>query len=236
MGLETTTYINGLVASNPAGGDDRSQGDDHIRLIKSAIKNTFPNIDGAMTLTDEVINALPTTKANLESPTFTGVPAAPTAAPGTNTTQLATTAFVTLADNLKANIASPTLTGTPAAPTAAPGTNTTQLATTAFVKAAIAVGEGSSASGNGWVKLPGGLIFQWGSRSCSFVPGNTASPVTFPIAFTTVFQTYATFDSSSVQTTSAVIGTASKTTTGFNIHTYSNNSFAASVAWFAIGV
>ncbi len=36
-------------------------------------------------------------KAPLASPTLTGVPAAPTAAPGTNTTQLATTAFVTAA-------------------------------------------------------------------------------------------------------------------------------------------
>lgn len=35
--------------------------------------------------------------ALLASPTFTGVPAAPTASPGTNTTQLATTAFVTAA-------------------------------------------------------------------------------------------------------------------------------------------
>lgn len=35
--------------------------------------------------------------APLASPTFTGVPAAPTAAPGTNTTQLASTAFVTAA-------------------------------------------------------------------------------------------------------------------------------------------
>jgi hypothetical protein len=33
-------------------------------------------------------------KAPLASPTFTGTPAAPTAAPGTNTTQVATTAFV----------------------------------------------------------------------------------------------------------------------------------------------
>jgi hypothetical protein len=33
-------------------------------------------------------------KANIASPTFTGVPAGPTASPGTNTTQLATTAFV----------------------------------------------------------------------------------------------------------------------------------------------
>jgi hypothetical protein len=34
------------------------------------------------------------TKANLASPTFTGTPKAPTAATGTNTTQIATTAFV----------------------------------------------------------------------------------------------------------------------------------------------
>lgn len=34
-------------------------------------------------------------KANLASPTFTGTPAAPTATAGTNTTQIATTAFVT---------------------------------------------------------------------------------------------------------------------------------------------
>ena len=71
--------------------------------------------------------------ATLASPTFTGVPAAPTATAGTSTTQLATTAFVTTADNLKAPIASPTFTGTPAAPTATAGTSTTQLATTAFV-------------------------------------------------------------------------------------------------------
>ena len=80
-----------------------------------------------------------TLKANLVSPTFTGTPAAPTATAGTNTTQLATTAFVTTADNLKANLASPTFTGTPAAPTATAGTNTTQLATTAFVTAADAL-------------------------------------------------------------------------------------------------
>jgi hypothetical protein len=58
------------------------------------------------------------------SPAFTGVPTAPTAAVGTSTTQLATTAFVT---------ASPQFTGVPVAPTAASGTATTQLATTAFV-------------------------------------------------------------------------------------------------------
>ena len=37
------------------------------------------------------------TKANIAAPTFTGVPAAPTANAGTNTTQIATTAFVAAA-------------------------------------------------------------------------------------------------------------------------------------------
>lgn len=40
-------------------------------------------------------------KANLASPTFTGTPAGPTAASGTNTTQLATTAFVQGAGGLQ---------------------------------------------------------------------------------------------------------------------------------------
>jgi hypothetical protein len=78
-------------------------------------------------------------KAPLASPALTGTPTAPTAAPGTNSTQLATTAFVAAAAALLAPLASAALTGTPTAPTAAPGTNTTQLATTAFVAAAAAL-------------------------------------------------------------------------------------------------
>lgn len=43
MGLESAMYISDLSASNPTSTDLQSQGDDHIRLIKSAVKNTFPN-------------------------------------------------------------------------------------------------------------------------------------------------------------------------------------------------
>ena len=73
-------------------------------------------------------------KAPLASPALTGTPTAPTATALTNTTQIATTAFV-LASS--APLASPAFTGTPTAPTASVGTNTTQLSTTAFVKAEI---------------------------------------------------------------------------------------------------
>ena len=45
--LTGTKYIDDLVATNPAAGDNVSEGDDHIRGIKNVLKTTFPNIDGA---------------------------------------------------------------------------------------------------------------------------------------------------------------------------------------------
>jgi hypothetical protein len=113
------------------------------------------------------LNSSIATKAALSSPTFTGTPSAPTAATGTNSTQIATTAFIKAAvdakateitsayqayttsavsaygstvDTLlaaKASLASPQLTGIPLAPTASVGTNSTQIATTAFTTSAV---------------------------------------------------------------------------------------------------
>lgn len=60
MGLETGTYISDLVITNPLGSDPRSQGDDHIRLIKTVLKNSFPNINGAMSSTPAQIAAAAT--------------------------------------------------------------------------------------------------------------------------------------------------------------------------------
>lgn len=59
MALETATYISQLNTANPLGSDPIASGDDHIRLIKSAIKNTFPNVNGAVTVTDEDLNTIP---------------------------------------------------------------------------------------------------------------------------------------------------------------------------------
>jgi hypothetical protein len=100
------------------------------------------------------------------SPGLTGTPTAPTAVANTNTTQVATTAFVlgqaasttpnmdgtgaagtsnTFAradhvhpvDTSRAPLASPGLTGTPTAPTATAGDNSTKIATTAYVRSEI---------------------------------------------------------------------------------------------------
>jgi len=56
MALESATYINGLVSTNPASSDAPSAGDDHLRLIKSTILATFPNITGAVTPTHTELN------------------------------------------------------------------------------------------------------------------------------------------------------------------------------------
>jgi hypothetical protein len=77
----------------------------------------------------------------LASPTFTGTPLSTTAAVDTNTTQIATTAYVV--GQGYAKLASPTFSGTPSLPTGTTavtqtaGNNTTALATTAFVTAAV---------------------------------------------------------------------------------------------------
>ena len=108
-------------------------------------------------------------KAPLASPTFSGTPTLPTGTIATtqtaadSSTKVATTAFVTTADNLKANLASPTFTGIPAAPTAAVDTNTTQLATTAYV------------IGQGYAKLASPTFTGTPLVSANFSPSATNS-------------------------------------------------------------
>jgi hypothetical protein len=104
MPLETASFINGLNSANPTATDPISQGDDHIRLLKSAVKATFPNLTGAVTPTQTELNysagvtsAIQTqldAKSPILSPAFTGTPTVPTAATATNSTQIASTAFV----------------------------------------------------------------------------------------------------------------------------------------------
>ena len=117
---------------------------DYTLAVSWSGKDALADSDSAKVISGSDFNTEFTTirtalnsKADIASETLTGTPAAPTASASTSTTQIATTAFVTTADNLKANLASPALTGTPTAPTAATSTNTTQVATTAMVQAAV---------------------------------------------------------------------------------------------------
>jgi hypothetical protein len=74
---------------------------DYIKATNFATKDSLstgnPNKIIKGTEIDTEFNAIASavaSKSDINSPTFTGVPAAPTATAGTNTTQLATTAFV----------------------------------------------------------------------------------------------------------------------------------------------
>jgi hypothetical protein len=65
MALENGTYVNSLVPANPASTDGLAQADDHIRLIKSTLQNTFPNLTGAVTATQADLNNPPSTLTDL---------------------------------------------------------------------------------------------------------------------------------------------------------------------------
>lgn len=80
MGLEAGTYISDLNVANPVHATDPvSQGDDHLRLIKSVLQNSI-NLSGAVTATHTELNYLDgvtgvSGTGNLAltaSPTFTG--------------------------------------------------------------------------------------------------------------------------------------------------------------------
>ncbi|WP_049757466.1 phage tail protein [Candidatus Puniceispirillum marinum] len=56
MALETGVYIDSLNANNPVATDGISQADDHLRLIKSTVKSSFPSVAGAVNATHTEIN------------------------------------------------------------------------------------------------------------------------------------------------------------------------------------
>lgn len=65
MPLESATYISELDPTNPVGSSDLvSSLDDHMRLVKATLQNTFPNIDGAVSATEDQINLLAATSPN----------------------------------------------------------------------------------------------------------------------------------------------------------------------------
>lgn len=74
MALETATLISDLNSSNPTATDGLAQADDHIRLIKAVLQSTFPNINAAITATDEIINGIDARVATLEADSALAAP------------------------------------------------------------------------------------------------------------------------------------------------------------------
>jgi hypothetical protein len=67
MPVEAATYIDGLNTSNPTGSDPKSQGDDHLRLIKGVLKATFPSLTGPITVNQGTINGMDARVVALET-------------------------------------------------------------------------------------------------------------------------------------------------------------------------
>lgn len=58
MALEVGTYLDDLDRTNPVSTDGLGQADDHIRLIKKTILNTFPNITGPVLANQGELNKI----------------------------------------------------------------------------------------------------------------------------------------------------------------------------------
>jgi len=83
MGLEDANYISELVQENPTGSDVKGLGDNHLRMIKKALRQQFPNftpvavnatvveMNYLVGLTGAVQGQLDA-KAPLANPAFTG--------------------------------------------------------------------------------------------------------------------------------------------------------------------
>lgn len=201
---------------------------------------------------DAEYNAIATavnSKADTTSPTFTGTPQAPTATAGNNSAQVATTAFVkTAADALLASLGDMALqepnavaiTGGTVAATFTgnltgnvtgtvsgnAGTVTNGIYTTNFN------GANQSLATNGYQKLPGGLIMQWGTYSGH--GGWSTVNVTYPIAFPTgTLNVHTTIQAGQLGNTEGALTVSSMSTTGFTSTSGYSGTF--SVYFFAIG-
>lgn len=128
---------------------------DKIELrVTAAVMNSLPQLAADQTFSGTNTFSGPTTfsgSTTIASPSLTGTPTTPTASPGTATTQVASTAFVTAAttalsaslgtmaaqNSNAVNITGGTLTGASyqgTTTTQSTGTNNTTLASTAFVQ------------------------------------------------------------------------------------------------------
>lgn len=253
-------------ATNFAVKDGLTTGDPAKRIKGTEIDTEFNAIASAIS-----------SKADANSPTFTGTPLAPTAAAGTNDTQIATTAFVatertatttftnktiSVDDNTISGIAASSFvlsnssgnidgsasqkaipsgavvgttdTQTLTNKTVALGSNTvsgtksefnTAVTDTDFSFINDFTGSNQSLSTNGYQKLPGGLILQWGSSPAN---QSTTFNFTFPNA---VLQAYALCQSTDTGAHAASnYNIINLTTSGFT-----RTSLGYGIRWLAIG-
>lgn len=73
MTIEAASYIHQLDANYPEGGSTVREGDNHVRLLKAAIKATFANVTGPLLCTHTELNQLQGVTATLQSNVAGGI-------------------------------------------------------------------------------------------------------------------------------------------------------------------
>lgn len=110
-----------------------------------------------------------------------------------------------------------------------------ELVTKAYadLKVALAsfVGTNQNLTGNGYQKLPGGLIIQWGESTAAASSHNVTWPVTFP---NSCFQAFATDRTTSAPLYTITVHNSLGSSALSGATFYSSGSFSQ-FSWFAIG-
>jgi len=264
MALETGTYVNSLNASNPASTDGLAQADDHIRLLKSTIKATLPNVTGAITATQLELNLMDgvtatTAELNLvdgltastaELNKLDGVTASTTEINKldgltASTAELnkldgltASTAELNYVDGVTSNIQTQ-LNGIQTIPsqstsTWVSGTNTTE-STVSAQKLKAAIDAGTLNMTTGsGTAQIGTLKMAWGKTTFSSVP--TSTFITLPFSYTSTSSFGVVAISDDGNHSGATRGAQGVSKTAVNQIKYSKAGFAGNAChWFTIG-
>ena len=165
---------------------------------------------------------------SFESPEFTGTPTAPTAAAGTDTTQLATTAFVQAAtpdasDTVKGLIELATDAEVKA------GVDAVRALTAAnLLRVAVDNTQVTSNGNQGSLEIAG-VVVKWGEFD---IPSGDTQTITFDDAFPNFCSV--AFTQREATNPNAIVGVVagSRTATSFQVDT---NNFSATIYWLAIG-
>jgi hypothetical protein len=143
---------------------------------------------------------------------------------------------ISFSDFLLQTFADAALTGVPTAPTPPPGDSSKKIVTTDFLTTS------QTLAVNGHATLFGGLIFQWGSVHVGNLPPSPTPAIvaiTFPVAFTTIFQVFGTL-SDPLHGVGGVFSPVKSTQSNTGAEWYINelNSGVQDVTlnWFALGV
>ena len=212
--IATTAFVNTEITA------DRPYSDTNPIMDSTAAQGTSPNVSR-----QDHVHPSDTTKANLASPTFTGVVTTPQEVIGVSATASENHFF----DGTTANTLS-IRRGTPATP----GSE--------IIKVLSGVlsfpNQDQSLATPGYVTLPGGLIVQWGSSVVSTNVSGNAS-ISFPKTFTSSVATIVVSNGDVAPSGVSFLGLEGTSTTGFNIrvNTAAGSAYVGAYRanWLAVG-